>query len=179
MNIVSACVNHLRHVLQLSARVRLDADDAGQATRPRFGLGRGVVERTAAPLRLGTGGAPLAISMSESEVISAHDLTGFFTALFSGGLTLEGVLTLLSDLDSTVHDEGSLGNSASLVLLLGLGGGLGNLSLIGDGLLVWDNNFLSSNLGSSTSTLGDEGTNTTSAWERDLLVELLDSVSSS
>ena len=77
MNIVSACVNHLRHVLQLSARVRLDADEAGQATRPRLGSGRGVVDRTAAPLRFGIGGAPEAMDMSESEVSSAHDLTGF------------------------------------------------------------------------------------------------------
>ena len=83
-------------------------------------------------------------------------LTGVLTALGSGGLSFAGVLTLLSDLDSTVHDEGSLGNSASLVLLLGLGGGLGNLSLIGDGLLVWDNDALGSNLGSSASSLGDE-----------------------
>ena len=42
--------------------------------RPRFGSGRGVVDRTAAPLRLGTGGALLAISASELEESSAQVL---------------------------------------------------------------------------------------------------------
>ena len=75
-----AFANHFLHVLQLSARVRLDADDAGHVTRPRFGSGRGVVERMAAPLRLGTGGALLAISISDPEERSAQDFAGLSTA---------------------------------------------------------------------------------------------------
>ena len=74
MKTFKARTTHFLHVTQLSPRVRLDADCAGVLTRPRFGSGRGVVDRTAAPLRLGTGGALFAISASEPDESSAQDL---------------------------------------------------------------------------------------------------------
>ena len=75
-----AFATHFLQVTQLSARVRLDADTAGVLTRPRFGSGRGVVERIVAPLRFGTGGALFAMSMSDPDEISAHDFAGLSTA---------------------------------------------------------------------------------------------------
>ena len=51
-------------------------------------------------------------------------LRSFLAALLGRGGSLAGVLTLLSDFDSTVDHKGSLGDSAALVLLLGLGAGL-------------------------------------------------------
>ena len=51
-------------------------------------------------------------------------LGSFLTALGGGLGTFAGVLTLLSDFDSTVDSELSLGNSASLILFFGLGAGL-------------------------------------------------------
>ena len=80
MKMFRAFANHFLQVTQLSARVRLDADTAGVLTRPRFGSGRGVVERIVAPLRLGTGGALFAMSMPDPDEISAHDFAGLSTA---------------------------------------------------------------------------------------------------
>ena len=92
-------------------------------------------------------------------------LGSFFAALGGGGGTFAGVLTLLSDFDSTVDSEGSLGDTASLILLFGLGAGLGNLSLVGDGLLVWDNDLLGTDLGRGSSELSGKSSDTTSAWD--------------
>ena len=93
-------------------------------------------------------------------------LGSFLTAVGGRFGTFAGVLTLLSDFDSTLDSEGSLGNTASLILLFGLGAGLRNLSLVGDGLLVWDNDLLGTDFGGRSSELGGECSDTSSAWDR-------------
>jgi hypothetical protein len=87
---------------------------------------------------------------------SGSGLGDTFSVLAGGVLSLGGVVVLLGDADGTVDVEGSLGDLAVLLLVGSLGGGLGNLSLVGDGVLVWDDNVLGTDVGVGSSGLGGE-----------------------
>jgi len=78
-------------------------------------------------------------------------------SIFAGGvLTLGGVVVFLGNADGTVDIEGSLGNFTVLLLVGSSGGGFGNLSLVGDGVLVWDNDVLGTDVSVRSSGFGGE-----------------------
>jgi hypothetical protein len=78
------------------------------------------------------------------------------TILAGGVLSLGGVVVLLGHADGSVDVEGSLGNLAVLLLVGSSGGGLGNLSLVGHGVLVWDDDVLGTDVGVGSGGLGGE-----------------------
>lgn len=81
---------------------------------------------------------------------------GTLAVLAGGVLSLGGVVVLLRHADRSVDVEGSLGNLAVLLLVGSSGGGLGNLGLIGHGVLVWDHDVLGTDVGVGTGGLGGE-----------------------
>lgn len=87
---------------------------------------------------------------------SSSGLGGTLAVLAGGVLALGGVVVFLGHADGSVDVEGSLGNFAVLFLVGTSGGGLGNLSLVGDGVLVWDDDVLGTDVGVGSSGLGGE-----------------------
>ena len=87
---------------------------------------------------------------------SGSSLGGSLTVLAGGVLTLGGVVILLRHADGSVDVEGSLGDLAVLLLVGASGGGLGDLSLVGHGVLIWDHDVLGTDLGVGSSGLGGE-----------------------
>ena len=66
------------------------------------------------------------------------------------------IVVRLSDGDGTADIEGSLGEGALLGLSVTAALGLADLSLVGDGVLVGDDDLLSTDLGLGASGLGGE-----------------------
>ena len=88
-------------------------------------------------------------------------------------MTLGGVVVLLRHADGSVDVEGSLGNFAVLFLVGTSGGGFGNLSLVGDGVFIWDDDVLGTDIGVGSSGLGGElgvGTGSLGSGELGVLV---------
>ena len=67
---------------------------------------------------------------------------------------LEGVVVLLGDGDLSTDGEFPLGNLAGLLLVVSLGDGLADLSRVGNGVLVWDDDVAGTDLGVGGSVLG-------------------------
>lgn len=87
---------------------------------------------------------------------SGSGLGGTFTVFAGGVLSLGGVIVLLADADGSVDVEGSLGDLTVLFLVGTSVGGLGDLSLIGNGVLVWDDDVLGTDVGGGSSGFGGE-----------------------
>ena len=78
-------------------------------------------------------------------------------SIFAGGLlSLGWVVVFLSDADWTVDVEGSLGDLAVLFLVVSSGGWLGDLSLIGNGVFVWDDDVLGTDVSVRSGGFGCE-----------------------
>ena len=94
-------------------------------------------------------------------------------------LTLGGVVVFLRDADGTVDVEGSLGDLAVLLGVGSSGGGFGNLSLIGDGVLVWDHDVLGTDVSVGSSGFrGELGVGTGSLLSGELSALASNAVSS-
>lgn len=97
---------------------------------------------------------------SGAEVVlhlsSGSGLGGTLTVLRSAVLGLGLIVVRLSDGDGTADIEGSLGEGALLGLSVTAALGLADLSLVGDGVLVGDDDLLSTDLGLGASGLGGE-----------------------
>lgn len=106
----------------------------------------------------GSGGAGARdIGLGASVVLDLGSGSGLGStfSIFAGGvLTLGGVVVFLGNADGTVDIEGSLGNFTVLLLVGSSGGGFGNLSLVGDGVLVWDNDVLGTDVSVRSSGFG-------------------------
>ena len=87
---------------------------------------------------------------------SGSGLGGTLTVLRSAVLGLGLIVVRLGDSDGTADIEGSLGEGALLGLSVTVALGLADLSLVGDGVLVGDDDLLSTDLGLGASGLGGE-----------------------
>ena len=87
---------------------------------------------------------------------SGSGLGSTFSVFACGVLSLGWVVVFLWYADGSGDIEGSLGNFTVLLLVGSSHGGFGNLSLVGDGVLVWDDDVLGTDLGVGSSGLGGE-----------------------
>ena len=131
-----------------------------------------------------TGGAGAwDIGLGASVVLNLGSGSGLggTLSIFAGGvLTLGGVVVFLGNADGTVDIEGSLGNFAVLLLVGSSGGGFGNLSLVGDGVLVWDHDVLGTDVSVGSSGLrGELGVRTGSFLSGELSVLATDGIATS
>jgi hypothetical protein len=122
------------NIISVSALVALVACVSGGTGAWDIGLGADVV------LDLGSGSG----------------LGSTFSIFACGVLSLGWVVVFLGDGNGTVDVEGSLGDLAVLFLVVSSGGGFGDLSLIGNGVFVWDNDVLGTDVSVRSSGLGGQ-----------------------
>jgi len=87
---------------------------------------------------------------------SGSGLGSTFSIFACGVLSLGWVVVFLGHSDWTVDVEGSLGDLTVLFLVGSSGGWLGDLSLVSNGVLVWDDDVLGTDVSVRSSGLGGQ-----------------------